>query len=130
MMSQLFRKFGWRVAGGLDTQQGIESLCLLAMPIVRYALLANDVIVTTWASYADYQLTNSLLRSTVASLKSQARGQGNVRRVVQCQYGKNPAFSVLSHVGAFLDRTKCPLTRARLNLDHLHVHVHVRNTVK
>ena len=85
-MVQLFRKFGWRVAGGLDTQQGIESLCLLAMPIVRYALLANDVIVTTWASYADYQLTNSLLRSTVASLKSQARGQRKVRRVVQCQY--------------------------------------------
>ena len=80
MMSQLFWKFGWRVAGGLDTQQGLESLCLLAMPIVRYALLANDVIVTTWASYADYQLTNSLLRSTVSSLKSQARGQGKVMR--------------------------------------------------
>ena len=73
-MSQLFQKFGWRVAGGLDTQEGQVTICLLAMPFLRDALLANDVIITTWASYTKYQLTDSLLRSTVASLKSQARG--------------------------------------------------------
>ena len=74
LISQLFRKFGWRVAGGLDTQEGQVTICLLAMPFLRDALLSNDVIVTTWASYTKYQLTDSLLRSTVASLKSQARG--------------------------------------------------------
>ena len=96
-MLQLFRKFGWRVAGGLDAQEGGVSLCFLAMPFLRDALLGNDVIVTTWASYTVHQLTDSLLRSTVASLKSQARGEGEVTRgqatlhvgtvVCSCHYG-------------------------------------------
>ena len=48
------------------------------MPVIRSALIASDVL-TTWASYTEQQLTDSLLRSTIARLKLQARGQGEVR---------------------------------------------------
>ena len=78
-MSQLFRKFGWRVAGGLDSQpKGDETLCDMGMPVIRSALIASDVL-TTWASYTEQQLTDSLLRSTIARLKLQARGQCKVK---------------------------------------------------
>ena len=80
LMSQLFRKFGWRVAGGLELQpNGDETLCQKGMPVIRSALIASDVL-TTWASYTEQQLTDSLLRSTIARLKLQARGQGEVRQ--------------------------------------------------
>ena len=51
----------------------------MGMPVIRSALIASDVL-TTWASYTEQQLTDSLLRSTIARLKLQARGQGEVRQ--------------------------------------------------
>ena len=45
------------------------------MPLIRDALLANDVLVTSWSTYHSHQLTDRLLQSTMESLKSRARGK-------------------------------------------------------
>ena len=45
------------------------------MPLIRDALLANDVLVTSWSTYHSHQLTDRLLQSTMESLKSRARGE-------------------------------------------------------
>ena len=72
---QLFKKFGWRVAGGVGTFAADLTSCHLAMPLMRDALLANDVLVTSWSTYHSHQLTDRLLQSTMESLKSRARGK-------------------------------------------------------
>ena len=71
---QLFKNFGWRIAAGVGTFVGETNSCHLAMPLIRDALLANDVLVTSWSTYHSHQLTDRLLQSTMESLKSRARG--------------------------------------------------------
>ena len=76
-MLQLFANFGWSVAAGIGTfERGGSRSCPLSMPLIRDALLANDVLVTSWSTYHSHQLTDRrLLQSTMESLKSRARGE-------------------------------------------------------